>query len=269
MPPIVVRDPDFELDTVPRHWLANSAAATGLANAVNMLFPIGERFFVRSVNAFKSVWQDDPELAARVKAFYGQEGHHAAAHDDFNAVLARHGYDVDPFLRWYAASNAAWERRTPAKLRLAATAAAEHFTAIMAENALSGADRLFVAAHPEMVRLLGWHAVEEIEHKAVAFDVLRRVDPSYWLRMAGLAYATLQLGRYWAVGARTLWCQDGLTVRQALRALRALPGEKTLIRRVFVAGIREYMRPSFHPDDRDNYGMAQAWLARMTAGVAA
>lgn len=269
MPPIVVRDPDFDLSTVPRHWLAGSAAATGLANAVNMLFPIGERFFVRSVNAFKAVWKDDPALAARVKAFYAQEGHHASAHDDFNAVIAGHGYKVDKFLRWYGASNAWWEQRMPAKLMLAATAAAEHFTAIMAENALSGEDKLFVAAHPEMVRLLGWHAVEEIEHKAVAFDVLRRVDPSYWLRMAGLAYATIMLGRFWAIGARTLWRQDGLTVRQAIAQLRALPGDRTLIRRVFVNGIREYMRPGFHPDDRDNYEMAQAWLARMTAGVAA
>ena len=268
MPPIVVRDPDFDLADVPRHWLANSAAATGLANAINMLFPVGERFFVRSVNAFKAAWRDDPALAARVKAFYAQEGHHASAHDDFNAVLARH-YAVDRFLRWYAEDNAKWERRMPAKLRLATTAAAEHFTAIMAENALSGEDKLFAAAHPEMVRLLGWHAVEEIEHKAVAFDVLKRVDPSYWLRMAGLAYATIMLGRYWLIGARVLWRQDGMTAREAIRALRAMPGEKTLIRRVFVAGIREYMRPSFHPDDRDNDEMAQAWLARMTAGVAA
>jgi uncharacterized protein len=267
--PIVVRDPDLDLASVPRHWLANSAAATGLANAVNLLFPIGERFFVRSVHAFKPVWSKDPELAARVKAFYAQEGHHASAHDDFNAVLAQQGYRLEPFLRWYAKSTAWWEKRMPAKLALASTAAAEHFTAIMAENALSGQDHLFRSAHPEMVRLLGWHAVEEIEHKAVAFDVLRRVDPSYWLRVAGLAYATVQLGRYWAVGARVLWKQDGMTVRQALRALREMPGDKQLIRNVFGRGIREYLRRDFHPDDNDNYGMAQAWLAQMTATVAA
>jgi predicted metal-dependent hydrolase len=267
--PIVVRDPDLDLSTVPRHWLAGSAAATGLANAVNMLFPIGERFFVRSVNAFKSVWSKDPELAARVKAFYAQEGHHASAHDDFNAVLAAQGYKVERFLEWYAKSNAWWEKRLPAKLALASTAAAEHFTAIMAEGALSGRDHLFAAAHPEMIRLLGWHAVEEIEHKAVAFDVLKRVDPSYWLRVAGLAYATLQLGRYWAVGARVLWKQDGMTVREALRQLRAIKGEGDLVRNVFGRGIREYLRPDFHPDDNDNYEMAQAWLAKLTATVAA
>jgi predicted metal-dependent hydrolase len=120
-----------------------------------------------------------------------------------------------------------------------------------------------------MIRLLGWHAVEEIEHKAVAFDVLKRVDPSYWLRVAGLAYATLQLGRYWAVGARVLWKQDGMTVRDALRQLRAVNGEGNLIRNVFGRGIREYLRRDFHPDDNDNYEMAQAWLEKLTATVAA
>jgi uncharacterized protein len=267
--PIVVRDPDLDLASVPRHWLAGSAAATGIANAVNMLFPIGERFFVRSVNAFKPIWSKDPELAARVRGFYAQEGHHASAHDDFNAVLARQGYRIDKFLAWYAESNAWWERRMPPKLRLAATAAAEHFTAIMAEGALSGEDYLFASAHPEMIKLLGWHAVEEIEHKAVAFDVLEKVDPSYWLRIAGLAYATVMLGRFWVVGARVLWRQDGLTPRQAFAQLRTLRRRDPLVQRVFLRGIREYLRPGFHPDDRDNYAMAQAWLARMTGSVAA
>jgi len=267
--PIVPRDPDLHLDGVPRHWLAGSAAATGLANAVNMLFPIGERFFVRSVNAYKAVWSKDPELAARVKGFYAQEGRHAHAHDEFNAVLAAQGYDIEPFLAWYEQSSARWERWSPPKLRLAATAAAEHFTALMAEGALSGEDRLFAVADPEVAKLLGWHAVEEIEHKSVAFDVLRQVDPSYLLRIAGLAMATFQLGRFWYVGARTLWRQDGMTVREAVRALRALPGERSLFRRVFLRGVAAYLRRDFHPDQRDTYPLARDWLARMGDAVAA
>lgn len=268
--PIVVRDPDLVLDGVPRHWLGGSAAATGLANAVCMLFPVGERFFVRSVNHYKAVWSKDPELAARVKGFYGQEGKHASVHDDWNAVLASQGYDIEPFLAWYTESQARWEGMSPAALRLATTAAAEHFTAIMAEGALSGGDQLLAVSHPTMARLLGWHAVEEIEHKAVAFDVLRAVNPSYALRIAGLAMATYHLGRFWFTGARALWKQDGLTVRQAFAELRALPGERrSLLRRVFLRGIKDYLRPGFHPDDNDTYGLAQGWLAREGGAMAA
>jgi predicted metal-dependent hydrolase len=267
--PIVPRDPELALAGVPRHWLANSAAATGLANAVNLLFPIGERYFVRSVNAFKAVWARDPELAARVKGFYAQEGRHAHAHDELNEVIASQGYDIAPFLRWYAASSARWEKYTPKKLRLAATAAAEHFTALMAEGALSREDPLLDASDPEMAKLLGWHAVEEIEHKSVAFDVLRAVDPSYLLRIAGLALATFQLGRYWYVGARTMWRQDGMSVREAVATLRAMPADKPLVQRVFLRGIREYLRRDFHPDDRDTYPLAREWLEKMGDAVAA
>jgi len=267
MPPIVVRDPDFDLADVPRHWLANSAAATGLANAINMLFPVGERFFVRSVNAFKAAWRDDPALAARVKAFYAQEGHHASAHDDFNAVLARH-YAVDRFLRWYAEDNAKWERRMPAKLRLATTAAAEHFTAIMAESALT-TDGLAVA-HPEMRKLLLWHAAEEIEHKHVAFDVLQAVNPSYALRMAGLALATVNLAAWWMVATAMLLHQDGVTPRSARREMKAIRAHTAQMQRpeqpifsgVFARGIREYARRDFHPRQHDNYALAAAYLAQ-------
>ena len=268
-PAIVVRDPVLDLSEVPRHWLAGNAAATGLANAVNLLFPIGERFFVRSVHAFKDVWSKDPALAARVKAFSGQEGHHARAHDTWNDRLRAQGYKIDRFLGWYETTMRRLDDRMSPKLRLAATAAAEHYTAILAEGALSGDDELFAAADPRMARLLGWHAVEEIEHKSVAFDVLQRVDRSYRLRMAGLAVASFQLGRYWAIGARTLWRQDGLTVREAMRELGRLGGQQDMLRRVFLGGIRDYMRPSFHPDQRDNYPLARAWLAAHADDVAA
>jgi predicted metal-dependent hydrolase len=268
-PPIVVRDPLLDLSSVPRHWLAGSAAATGLANAVNMLFPLGERFFVRSVHAFKDVWAKDPMLAARVKAFSGQEGHHARAHDTWNDCLRAQGYQIDRFLAYYRTTMDVLDARMSPEQRLAATAAAEHFTAILAEGALSGDDDLFAGSDPRMAKLLGWHAVEEIEHKSVAFDVLRRVNPSYRLRMTGLAIASYQLGRYWAIGARVLWRQDGLTVRQALRELRQIGGRNQMLRRVFLGGIRDYMRRDFHPDQRDNYGLARAWLAAHADDVAA
>ena len=259
---ITVRDPELDLSAVPRHWFDGHVACTGFVNAVSMLFPWGERFFVRSVYAYKSVWADDPVLAARVRGFAGQEGRHAHVHDAMNALLRAQGYSIDRFLDWYASDSARWEARISPALRLATTAAAEHFTAILAENALSGDDGLLAKAHPEVAALLGWHAVEEIEHRSVAFDVLQRVDSSYALRVAGLALATMLLGKYWAVGARVLWRQDGLTVRAALRQLRGMQRDYPLLRRVFLRGIREYVRPDFHPDRRDLDSLARAWLER-------
>jgi hypothetical protein len=255
---IVPRDLDVDLAGVPRHWLANSPAATAIANGVNLLFPHGERFFVRSVKRFLGDI-DDPVLRAQIKGFFGQEGRHASAHDDLNATLRAQGYEVDRFLATYKRIASWLERNTPAKLNLAVTAAAEHFTATMAKGALT--DGTLDAADPRMAMLLAWHSAEEIEHKAVAFDVLQAIDPSYALRIAGLAYATITLGGFWLWGAAMLLRQDRLGWREALRQLRALRREDPVVRRVFVAGIRQYLRRDFHPDDNHDRELAGEWFA--------
>jgi predicted metal-dependent hydrolase len=254
----IPRDPDVDLASVPRHWLAGNAAATAISNGLNMLFPDGERFFVRSVHRYLGQIQD-PVLRAQVKGFFGQEGRHAHAHDQLNAVLRTHGFEIDRFLARYRAIAGWIEARVPAKLNLAGTAAAEHFTAILADGAFS--QGVLDAIDPAMQRLLAWHAAEEIEHKAVAFDVLREVDPSYALRLAGLAYATTLLGGFWLWAPAMLLRQEQLTWRQALRQLGQLGRRDPVLRRVFAAGIRQYVRRDFHPGQHANEHLAAAWFA--------
>ena len=255
---IVPRKLDVDFSAVPRHWLAGSPTATAISNGVNMLFPHGERFFVRSVKHFADRI-DDPVLRQQIKGFFGQEGRHAHAHDEFNDVLRAQGYQIDQFLDGYKRLSDWLEARTPAKLRLAATAAAEHFTALMAEGAFTRGT--LETAAPEMQQLLAWHAAEEIEHKAVAFDVLQAIDPSYALRMLGLVYATVTLSGFWIWGAITVARQDGLTWRKAWAEIRRLKDDNPIVRRVFLAGIRKYARRDFHPNDTDHSQLAPSWFA--------
>jgi predicted metal-dependent hydrolase len=112
-----------------------------------------------------------------------------------------------------------------------------------------------------MQQLLAWHAAEEIEHKAVAFDVLREVDDSYALRMAGLAFATVLLGSFWAWATTMLLRQEKLGLRGTLRELAKMRRGDPIIRRVFISGIKQYMRRDFHPDNNDHEGLATRWFA--------
>ena len=91
---IVPRDLDVDFSKVPKYWLANSPVATAISNGVNMLFPHGERFFVRSVKHFFDQIED-PELRQQIKGFFGQEGRHAHAHDEFNDILRQQ----DPIIK--------------------------------------------------------------------------------------------------------------------------------------------------------------------------
>ena len=252
---ITPRKAPVDLTGVPKHWFAGNPVATQIANGVNMLFPQGERFFVRSVKHYLDRI-DSPELRAQIKGFFGQEGRHAKAHDDYNQRLREQGYRIDGFLRFYErVGNGILERLAPPALRLAATAAAEHYTAIMAEGAFTR--DVLQTADPTMRDLLLWHAAEEIEHKAVAFDVLRQVNPSYALRMAGLAYATITLSAFWILGTATLLRQDRLSLRELRAELRRLRADDPIFQRVFVRGIREYTRRDFHPSHHDNVHLAR------------
>jgi predicted metal-dependent hydrolase len=254
----IPRDPEVDLTGVPRHWIAGNAAATAISNGLNMLFPAGERFFVRSVNRYLDQITDET-LRAQVRAFFKQEGKHASAHDDFNAILKAQGFRIDRFLARYTAMSRWIEDRLPGKLNLAGTAAAEHFTAILADGAFR--DGVLDALDPRMQKLMAWHAAEEIEHKAVAFDVLRAIDDSYALRLAGLAYATVMLGMYWVWATTMLVRQEGLGLRGFIRELRKLPPGDPIIRSVFLRGIREYIRRDFHPRDNANEHLAAQWFA--------
>jgi hypothetical protein len=254
---IVPRDLDVDFAAVPRHWMAGNPVATAVANGINLLFPAGERFFVRSVKHYLSQI-DDAELRAQIKGFFGQEGRHAREHDRFTEILRRQGFEVDRFLEQYQRISLWIEERTPPELRLAITAACEHFTAILADGAFRHG--VLDACAPEMRELLAWHAAEEIEHKAVAYDVLQRVDPSYRTRVLGLVMATVLLGGFWIWGGAVLMRQDGLRWG-ALRRLRKVQGHGGVIRRVFMRGIREYLRRDFHPRQQRNEGLAAEWFA--------
>jgi predicted metal-dependent hydrolase len=161
------------------------------------------------------------------------------------------------------------ERLSPPALRLSATAAAEHFTAIMAEGITS--ESRFDQAHPAMRQLLLWHAAEELEHKSVAYDVLQRVNPSYPLRVGGLVVSTAMLASMWWIATLMLLRQDGispLTAWWRLRAIRKETKVEPIVRRVFLRGIRAYLARDFHPDQHDNYHLAQQLLARAAAAGA-
>ncbi|HJL49314.1 MAG TPA: metal-dependent hydrolase, partial [Polyangiaceae bacterium LLY-WYZ-15_(1-7)] len=264
----------FQTPPIPRHWHGGSPVATHLFNGVNLLFPYGERFFVRSVRHYLDAVKDDPELLADIRGFFGQEGNHAREHERYFEVLESQGYEIREFLDQFERSFAFLERRFPPVMHLAATAAAEHFTAIMARYAFQ--DRDFLEnAHPTMRDLILWHAAEEIEHKAVAFDVLQKVAPSYPLRVAGFLLASAFLMFWWFRGVRMLLRQDGLSraaIREDAERLGRLRdelgvGERDILRDVFLQGLRSYARPGFHPWDDDDRALVEEYVAELDAAL--
>lgn len=177
--------------TAPQYFFDNDPFKTHFMNGLSILFPEGERFFIRSVLAYRDQIKD-PKLLQEIKEFCSQEAQHTLVHEAMNALAARHGYPVAMLeglvrrdLRRFSKRGQKhnWARRAA----LAMTVCMEHFTAILAYQVLTNAHNTMQGLNPEVAALFKWHALEETEHKGVAFDVYHATGGSpYFLRFAML-----------------------------------------------------------------------------------
>jgi predicted metal-dependent hydrolase len=261
---IPVRKPGFDFAGVPHHWFADNAIATHVFNGLNLVFPDGERFFIESVRSHMDRI-DDPQLQRQIRGFFGQEGRHAHEHERYFDTLEAQGYEIRGFLRRFKSFTRWSTRWLPAPLRLSMTAGAEHYTATLGALALS--DGFIDGAHPVMRNLIVWHATEEIEHKAVAYDVLQATHPSVALRWVGFGLATLSLFGWSLAGANMLIRQDLKAERLTRGGLREARRSARHRQRRFggsiLRAIRDYLRPDFHPNDVDDLDLAKRRLAEL------
>jgi len=263
---ITPRNIDFELDHAHiNDWLAGSKEKTLFMNALSMLFPVGERFFIYAVNGHRQ-FVTDPKLKAEVKAFTQQEGLHTREHisynDALNTVLDADGIEAnfDKYVEFM-------KKTLGIRRSLLATCAFEHFTAILAESVLDHPEYL-AGAREDYARIWKWHALEELEHKAVAYDVYRAAYGTKleWNRMAVMVLVTgqffgfLNKRLYELMKAQNLH-RNPLSWAKLVWFMFGSPG---IFRRIIPLYVK-YYNPKFHPNDIDN----RETLARTAKQIAA
>lgn len=248
------------LKDVPKHFAADEDLIAGhVTAALSAVFPDGEDFFVRSVRHFRDQITD-PELKRQVAGFIGQEAMHGREHRAFNDRLAELGYPTKFFERLTKRGLAIRERLLPPKSNLAATAALEHFTATLAELVLTSEETRDLFGHPAVRDLFVWHALEESEHKAVAFDVYKAVGGTERMRVW-----TMNFFRFAFVGGMAAQVAVSLLLDRATyrrgnlwRSLRKFRHSPVVSRKIWLQ-LRDYNRPDFHPDDRDTTALVEKW----------
>jgi uncharacterized protein len=249
---------------LPKHFAADGdLILSHLAASLSSLFPDGEDFFVRSVRHYRDQITD-PQLKRQVAGFIGQEAVHGREHRVLNDKLDALGYPTKRFERITKKGLAIRERIAPPSSNLAATAALEHFTATLAELLLTSEETRRLFGHEALRNVFLWHALEESEHKAVAFDVYKAVGSTERMRVL-----TMQLIRVGFVGGLALQILVSLlgdratyrrgNLRQSWRRLRRSP----LLSRDLWDQLKDYDRPDFHPDDRDTTELVDRWQAEL------
>lgn len=260
--PIVRTNLDFKLADVPRYWFAGDPFLTRMFDALSLTFPDGERYFIQSVRLFRDQIQD-PDLKQRVADFIRQEAQHGIAHDKMNQVMKDQGMPVDQFIqRLNKVFKFELKYRSP-QYNIAMTAAAEHLTALMAETFYGEKDTL-QDAHPYVRALFAWHAIEEMEHRDVAFDVMQQVGnvPEVTRKMALVLTTGLMFG-FTLYRANVMLRCDGFNRTQRLkmnvRGLQWLFGKQGKLRKM-QSQYRDWFKPDFHPSQHPIIAQYDVWL---------
>ncbi len=246
---------------LPKYFAADGDIAMSHVLAVlSSTFPEGEKFFVRSVAAVRDEITD-PQLLADVDGFIGQEEMHGREHQVLNDRLAEHGYPtrgIDSYVRglyWVR------ERMQSKKVNLAFTAALEHYTATLAELLLTDEAAREAVGRRGARDMLTWHALEESEHKAVAFDVYKAMGGGEFMRIFVMLLTDLLFIFETSIMGVISMAMDRDVRRQPgklARSLARLPRSPFVSLRALRI-LAQYHRPGFHPNQRDTQQLIAQW----------
>lgn len=252
-----------------KYWQNGDPVATAFYNCLSLTFPRGEAFFIESVKEFRD--HTPPQLQKEIRAFVQQEVIHSREHLALNRRVEENGYDTSRIEQRITESLAMTKGR-PKITNLAATMILEHFTAIMAQQFLANPLH-WKDSDEETADLWRWHALEEIEHKGVAYDtwLYATRDWSRWQRWKVKALMMLVITRnFWGNrwnDSLDLLAQDGMAGwRVKLKLLKFLLVEPGIARAIIIPWIKFFL-PGFHPWNEDDRHLIQRAESEYAAAI--
>jgi predicted metal-dependent hydrolase len=239
-----------------RYWAENNPILTHFFNAFQSTFPEGEKLFIQAALDGAASLQKKGELdhifKRDLKKFIQQEALHSQQHIKWTNALINYGYNglesYDLRLKRFRIFS---KKYFPLSLRLAITAAAEHYTASLAY--------LFTYIRPDILirlplqfrGLLLYHAMEELEHKSVCFDLYQNLSGSYIIQLFGFLFVTLDLIINVYIRIRYLLKRDGIfDSKHRLNLYKFLFGKKGIAKGLVIQ-IKRFLSPRFHPWNND------------------
>lgn len=245
----------------PRYFFGNNATATLFLAMLSGIFPPGERFFVESVRRYRDQI-DDETLKAQVSGFIGQEAIHGREHERLNELLAQRGIDTRGPEAAVKFALGLLEKFSPST-QLACTTLMEHFTALLGEELLTD-ERLMKQFDAEMLKLWQWHALEELEHKSVAYDVYEKIGNSHRERQMVPFLVAATVGPAAVLGWVYLLAREGKLhdIPDVVRGVKTLFGRNGFVTRI-LPKMPVFSARKFHPGKHDTRSLEQRWREKL------
>jgi len=154
-------------------YYEENPVVTSLFVVLSAMFPPGEMFFIESIRNVRNQIKDE-KLLEDIRAFIAQEAFHSREHKTLNNHLMHSNYPEVIEIEAKTKARLDKLRKLSTVEQVAATVVMEHYTATLARLLLT--DQLIKRKTTQESRnLWEWHALEELEHKSVAFDVLNAI----------------------------------------------------------------------------------------------
>ena len=206
------------------------------------------------------------KLKKEVATFIFQETRHHHEHNFwYNKVLRDNGYSVDKFVYPFKSFMEFGNDYLGPTFSLALTVASEHLTTILARIILSD-EKWLEGASYDFKKIWYYHALEELEHKAVAFDLYNEIKGGTWLRIYSLLQVffvfTIFLGQLmvcFLLKEKKIISYRGM--KELLIFLKHLGRKSTLFLRSYFS----FFRPSFHPDDENDQKLIEIYRKKVNA----
>lgn len=267
---------DFEFtDQLPYKWYDGNPATFTLLNVISIMFPVGEQFFIDSVRYYKDNIQN-PVLHEDMMGFIAQEALHSKQHELCNKLLKKQHKNLIVFekIASILLKNLQW--LLPARTQLAVSCALEHFTALFSEQLLS--KQYFKDyAHPVYAKLWIWHTIEEIEHKAVCYDVYQAVaggfvgylERCFVMLCTSLIFLTMIITGFLFISLPNAKKKSKSSTknRSLITELSFLFFNKDGLIKQIMLPYLAYYAPGFHPWQKNNLPLIEQWKANYENGI--
>jgi predicted metal-dependent hydrolase len=176
-------------------------------NGASAVIPYVEFYLNNVMNEVRAQYGPaNPKLKAELDLFIAQERNHAQYHVAFNKRLYDAGFEaLKPLIETITAELKTMRETRSLAFNAAYCAEFENAATFSSKYLLEECDAEFTGADAAGANLFLWHVAEEFEHRSVCHDTLMAFSGSYFMRVAGVAYAFWHINHCFARAAEIIF----------------------------------------------------------------